>query len=253
MNRTGYLMLASVLTLAISGCDKISNIVNKDGDSATEKSEAVPSLGSQQQKISYIMGMNIGSQFKTDDFTLDLVAFNQGITDALSAAEPRLSDEEAAATIEAFQQEQTAKQEEVRKGQEGKNTQEGAAYLAENAKKEGVTVLPSGLQYRVITDGSGPIPTADNTVEVNYRGTLIDGTEFDSSYKRGVPAQFGVTQVIPGWVEALQLMKEGSKWELVVPPELAYGPGGAGGLIGPNQTLIFEVELLKAAVVEPAE
>lgn len=246
-------MLASVLTLALTGCDKISNIVNKDGDSTTEKNEAVASLGSQQQKISYIMGMNIGSQFKTDDFTLDLVAFNQGITDALSEAEPRLSDEEAAATIEAFQQEQTAKQEEVRKGQEDKNTQEGAAFLAENAKKEGVIVLPSGLQYRVITGGSGPTPTADNTVEVNYRGTLIDGTEFDSSYKRGVPAQFGVTQVIPAWVEALQLMKEGSKWELVVPPELAYGSGGAGGLIGPNQTLIFEVELLKAAVVEPAE
>ncbi len=253
MNKTGYLILASVLALALSGCDKISTIVNKDGDNATEKSEVAVTLGSQQQKISYIMGMNIGSQFKTDDFTLDLVAFNQGITDALSEAEPRLSDEEAAATIEAFQQEQTARQDEVRKEQENKNMQEGVAFLAENAKKDGVTVLPSGLHYRVITDGSGPIPTADNTVEVNYRGTLIDGTEFDSSYKRGVPAQFGVTQVIPGWVEALQLMKEGSKWELVVPPELAYGPGGAGGLIGPNQTLIFEVELLKAAVVETAE
>lgn len=245
--------MVAALALVVSGCDKISSVVDKDTAATEDKSAAVAELGSQHQKISYIMGMNIGTQFKTDDFTLDMTAFNQGITDALSEAKPRLSDEEAAATIEAFQQEQTAKQEADRKQQDDKNSQEGAAYLAENAKKEGVTVLPSGLQYRVITDGSGPIPTADNTVEVNYRGTLIDGTEFDSSYKRGVPAQFGVTQVIPGWVEALQLMKEGSKWELVVPPELAYGPGGAGGLIGPNQTLIFEVELLKAAVVEAAE
>jgi FKBP-type peptidyl-prolyl cis-trans isomerase len=128
------------------------------------------------------------------------------------------------------------------------NIKEGEAFLAENAKKEGVVVLESGLQYKILTAGTGAIPTPENTVEVHYKGTLLDGTEFDSSFKRGVPAQFGVTQVIPGWVEALQLMKEGAKWELYVPADLAYGPGGTGGLIGPNQTLIFEVELLKASV-----
>ena len=108
------------------------------------------------------------------------------------------------------------------------------------------------MQYKVLEAGTGAVPTPDNTVEVHYKGTLLDGTEFDSSFKRGVPAQFGVTQVIPGWVEALQLMKEGAKWELYVPADLAYGPGGTGGLIGPNQTLIFEVELLKASVDDDA-
>ena len=127
------------------------------------------------------------------------------------------------------------------------NAQQGAAFLAENATKEGVTVLESGLQYSVITMGDGPKPGPSDTVEVHYRGTLIDGTEFDSSYSRNSTVSFGVTQVIPGWTEALQLMPVGSKWNLYIPSELAYGPGGAGGAIGPNATLIFEVELISIA------
>jgi len=127
------------------------------------------------------------------------------------------------------------------------NADEGTAFLAENAGLEGVKTTESGLQYKVLTAGEGPKPTVDSTVEVHYAGRLLDGTEFDSSIKRGVPAQFGVTQVIAGWTEALQLMSEGSKWELYIPANLAYGPGGTGP-IGPNATLIFEVELLQANI-----
>ena len=123
--------------------------------------------------------------------------------------------------------------------------EKGEAFLAENAKKEGVKTLPSGLQYKVITEGKGKQPTKNDTVVVHYKGTLIDGREFDSSHKRGEPAEFGVTQVIKGWTEALQLMKEGAKWEVYLPWQLAYGANGAGGLIGPHETLVFEVELLK--------
>ncbi len=123
--------------------------------------------------------------------------------------------------------------------------EKGEAFLAENAKKEGVKTLPSGLQYKVLKDGTGKQPTKEDTVSVHYKGTLVDGREFDSSYKRGEPAEFGVTQVIKGWTEALQLMKEGAKWQIFLPSSLAYGDRGAGDLIGPNETLVFEVELLK--------
>jgi FKBP-type peptidyl-prolyl cis-trans isomerase FkpA len=125
------------------------------------------------------------------------------------------------------------------------DAEKGAQFLAENAKKEGVKVTPSGLQYKVITEGTGKSPAATDTVQVHYRGTLLDGTEFDSSYKRGNPATFGLNQVIPGWTEGVQLMKEGAKYQFVIPSKLAYGAAGAGGRIGPNETLIFEIELLK--------
>lgn len=202
------------------------------------------------KKISYIMGMNIGTQISNESFQVDLPALRTGIEDAVAKREPRLSEAEVTSTIEAFQAKIRAEQEQAAQIVADNNAQEGSTFLAENAKKEGVVVLDSGLQYKVLTEGTGPIPSADNVVEVHYKGTLIDGTEFDSSYSRGEPARFGVNQVIPGWVEALQLMKEGAKWELYVPAELAYGSGGTGGLIGPNQTLIFEVELLKASVSE---
>ena len=127
----------------------------------------------------------------------------------------------------------------------GENKQIGEAFLAENAKREGIKVTSTGLQYEVLESGNGAQPTANDKVEVHYTGKLIDGTVFDSSVERGVPAMFGVTQVIPGWVEALQLMKEGDKWRLYIPSDLAYGPNGAGGVIGPNATLIFDVELLR--------
>lgn len=214
--------------------------------------EAV-ALESEEQKISYIMGVNVGSQMKSDAFTFDRQAFMSGFDDGLTGADPRLSDEDAAAVIQAFQEKQVAEQQAVMDEMAARNLSEGEAFLEENAAKEGVVRLASGLQYRVITAGSGSSPDPEQQVEVHYRGTLLDGTEFDSSYERGAPAQFGVTQVIPGWVEALQLMKEGDKWELFIPSELAYGPGGTGGIIGPNQVLIFEVELLKILTEETGE
>ncbi len=250
MNKTTYLAVIALLSIALAGCEKTTE--GKKPDEAAASS-AVAGLESEEQKVSYIMGLNIGSQINTDDLNFDIDAFNTGIKDALASAEPRLTEEETQSVIEAFQTKLTARQETAAKVVGEANLQEGDAFLAEKAKTEGVVVLDSGLQYKIIEEGTGPVPTAEDTVEVHYRGTLINGTEFDSSYKRGVPAQFGVTQVIPGWVEALQLMKEGAKWELYIPPALAYGPGGTGGLIGPNQTLIFEVELVKASVEEIAE
>jgi FKBP-type peptidyl-prolyl cis-trans isomerase FklB len=145
-----------------------------------------------------------------------------------------------------FKEEMTKKQEEAMKKAAEKNKKDGAAFLAENKKKEGVVTLPSGLQYKIITQGTGNTPKATDTVTVNYRGSLVDGTEFDSSYKRGQPATFPVNGVIKGWTEALQLMKEGAKWQLFIPSDLAYGEKGAGNVIGPNATLIFDVELISA-------
>lgn len=245
------LFVAALLAVAATGCDKTEKTPDTKSAAPATASGADADLTTDEQKISYIMGMNIGSQFKSDAFTVDMASFTKGIEDAIAGVKPKLSEEQAAAIIDSFKEKQQAKQEEAQKVVAESNTKEGDKFLAENAKKAGVVVLPSGLQYKVLTPGAGPQPSAESTVEVNYKGTLIDGTEFDSSYKRGEPAQFTVNQVIPGWVEALQLMKEGAKWELYIPASLAYGPGGAGGAIGPNQTLIFEVELLKAAVKEP--
>lgn len=237
-----YLPIALVASLAMVGCE--------DAKKPGELAAASFVLESEMQKVSYIMGMNIGAQISGESFDVDIPALTAGLSDAVGKKEPKLSEEEVKIVIEAFQARVTSEQEEAAKLSAETNLAEGQHFLAENAKKDGVVVLESGLQYKVLEEGEGEIPTADNVVEVNYKGTLINGTEFDSSFKRGVPAQFGVTQVIPGWVEALQLMKEGAKWELYVPAELAYGPGGTGGLIGPNQTLIFEVELLKSTVKE---
>ena len=203
------------------------------------------SLESDKQKISYVMGMSMGSQLKSDAFEVDRAAFMAGFDDALSGADPQLSDEEAETAIQGFQEKQMADQKALMEELAEKNRSEGLSFLEENASKEGITSLESGLQYRVITAGTGASPGAEQRVEVHYRGSLLDGTEFDSSYARGEPAQFGVNEVIPGWVEALQLMKEGAKWELFIPSELAYGAGGTGGVIGPNQVLKFDVELLK--------
>ena len=169
---------------------------------------------------------------------LDVEAFVKAFTEIMKKEEPSMSLEEASQHIQAYF---SAKQNEMLE----KNKQEGEKFLAENKKKENIVELPSGLQYEVMTEGDGAIPAATDTVQCHYHGTLIDGTVFDSSVERGTPATFGVTQVIPGWVEALQLMQVGSKWRLYIPGELAYGANGAGNLIGPNATLIFDVELLK--------
>jgi len=212
-------------------------------------------LKTQKEKISYIIGADIGSNFKRQGLDVDPDLVLKGMKDSLSGNKLILSDKESADIMTAFRQEFMAKQAEAQKVAGEKNKKEGEAFLAENKKKDGVKTLPSGLQYKVITEGKGKSPKATDTVVVNYRGTLIDGTEFDSSYKRGQPATFPVNGVIPGWTEALQLMKEGSKWQIVLPSNIAYGEKGAGNSIGPNATLVFEVELItvKDPAKEPAK
>ena len=190
-------------------------------------------LKNQKEKVSYIIGMDIGGNLKRQSVDVDPNILAKGIQDALAGTKPVLSQEEIQETMMAFQKELMAKQKE-----------RGETFLAENKKKEGVKTLQSGLQYKVIKAGTGKKPKSSDTVTVQYRGTLIDGTEFDSSYRRGQPATFQVSGVVPGWTEALQLMEEGAKWQLFIPSKLAYGERGMGGLIGPNATLIFEVELI---------
>jgi FKBP-type peptidyl-prolyl cis-trans isomerase FklB len=203
-----------------------------------------PSLKDQKEKISYIIGMDIGANFKRKSVDIDPDLVAKGIKDGLSGAKPLLSQQEAREIMTAFEKEMRAKQEASLKVAGEKNKKEGEVFLAENKKKEGVKTLPSGLQYKVIKPGTGKKPAATDTVTTHYKGTLIDGTEFDSSYRRGKPATFPVNGVIPGWTEALQLMEEGAKWQLFIPPNLAYAERGAGRIIGPHATLIFEVELI---------
>ena len=201
-------------------------------------------LKTQKDKVSYGIGMNIGKSLKKDAIDVDADLLVKGLKDSLSGGKTLMSEEEYRATLTALQKEMMEKQAEAAKVLAEKNKKEGEAFLAENGKKEGVVTLPSGLQYKVIASGAGKTPKADDTVETHYRGTLIDGTEFDSSYTRGQTATFPVNGVIPGWTEALQKMREGDKWQLFVPSSLAYGERGAGRDIGPNTTLIFEVELI---------
>lgn len=197
-------------------------------------------------RVSYILGYNIGQNFKKDQVSIDADVFRQAMKDAQNGKEPKLNQEEMQLAMKAFQDLQQAKRNEAMKVVADANQKEGDAFLQANAKKAGVITTASGLQYKVLTKGSGAKPEPSNQVSVHYRGTLLDGSEFDSSYRRGQPAVFGVNQVIPGWTEVLQLMPEGSKWEVYIPSDLAYGAGGAGGNIGPNATLVFEIELLSA-------
>ena len=201
-------------------------------------------LKNQKDKVSYIIGIDIGKNLKNQSIDIDPDILARGIKDVISGKKPLMTEQEVQETTAAFQKEMTAKQSEVVKKVGEKNKKEGEAFLAENKKREGVKTLASGLQYKVIKAGTGKKPKLTDTVVTQYRGTLIDGTEFDSSYRRGKPATFPVNGVIPGWVEALQLMEEGSKWQLFIPPNLAYGERGAGRDIPPNSTLIFEIELI---------
>lgn len=201
-------------------------------------------LKTQKDKVSYSFGLDIGDNFKKQSIDLDPDLLARGIKDALSGKKPLLSEEEIRAVMASFQEEMKAKAIAHTKELGEKNRKEGEAFLAKNKKKAGIVTLPSGLQYKIIKAGTGKKPKATDTVTTNYRGTLIDGTEFDSSYKRGQPATFPVNGVISGWTEALQLMPVGSKWQLFIPSDLAYGPRGAGHVIEPNSALIFEVELI---------
>jgi len=196
------------------------------------------------QNFSYALGLSMGTNLKRQSVDLDLSTFEQGLKAGLGEGKVLMTDEEVRATMMQFQNDIRAKREEKIHAEAAKNKQDGDAFLEANKSKPGVMVLPSGLQYRIISEGTGPKPVATDTVQCNYRGTLINGMEFDSSQKHGGTATFGVGRVIKGWTEALQLMNVGSKWELFVPANLAYGERGAGGDIGPNETLIFEIELV---------
>lgn len=225
------LFIAAVLIAGLTGCQSTG--------------EKDVKLETQKDKVSYSIGISVGNNLKKDSVAFTPEAFLRGVMDAAADSAHRLmTDKEIEETMTTFRQELQEKKMENAKAAGMKNKSEGEAFLAENAKKPGVVSVPSGLQYRIITEGKGKKPTASSTVTTQYRGKLLDGTEFDSSYKRGQPATFPVSGVIKGWTEALQMMKEGSTWELYIPASLAYGEHGAGGVIPPNATLIFEIELV---------
>lgn len=204
-------------------------------------------LKDEKDKISYGYGMEIGKNLKRQGIEINPDLLAQGLKATLNGDKTLLTEEEVRATMMAFQQKMQSQRAEKQKKEGEENKGKGEAFLAENKKKEGVQTTASGLQYKVITKGTGPMPKSEDTVKTHYRGTLIDGTEFDSSYKRGEPATFGVTQVIKGWTEALLMMPVGSKWQLFIPSDLAYGPGGRPG-IPPNAALLFDIELIS---IEP--
>ncbi len=208
------------------------------------KSPDAMELKTEKDKLSYAIGVNVGRSLQKDAVEVEANIVTQGLKDALAGGKTLITEDEAKALITALQTDLHKKQDQAMQAAGEANKKQGEAFLAANKAKDGVVTLPSGLQYKVLTEGKGPKPTSSDTVVCNYKGTLIDGTEFDSSYKRGQPATFPVGQVIKGWTEALQLMPVGSKWELFIPSEMAYGPRGPTPAIGANSTLIFEVELL---------
>ena len=201
-------------------------------------------LQTQKEKESYSIGYEVGRSMKTDGVEVDSNILTQGLEDAINQKEPRLKDEEMRKLIVDLRKKAREAQLEKVQEQSVKNAQESEQFLAENRKKEGVKVTESGLQYRVLKEGDGPIPGPEDFVKVHYRGTFIDGKEFDSSYAKGEPARVQADGVIKGWTEALRMMKVGSRWQLFVPPELAYGRGGLGQRIPPNKVLVFDMELL---------
>jgi FKBP-type peptidyl-prolyl cis-trans isomerase len=212
---------------------------------ACNQAGAPARLDTDNQKASYGIGLNVGHSLRGAEDSLDMAAFQKGVDDALHQRDPAVPQDQIQAAIQKFAQAVTSAQQQKQAAAAKKNKDEGDAYLKENGAKAGVTTTASGLEYQVITQGTGPKPNAKDSVQVNYTGTLIDGTVFDSSEKHGGPATFDVGGMIPGFTEALELMSEGGKYRFVIPSDLAYGPQGAGEDIGPNATLIFEIELLK--------
>lgn len=237
----------------IIGLTAVSLLLAACGGSDAEPEAAPLDLTSLEARVSYSLAYNHIEQLQQGGVELDQQAFMAGAEDALGGGTRAVSEQEMQA---AFQEYQAILQEEAMAEAEAAAADAlaaGEAFLAENASAEGVIVTESGLQYRIIEDAEGDVPGQNSIVRVHYTGRLLDGTIFDSSVERGEPVEFGVTQVIPGWTEALQMMPEGAKWELFLHPDLAYGPSGAGGIIGPNEVLIFEVELLEATVEDEAE
>jgi FKBP-type peptidyl-prolyl cis-trans isomerase FklB len=218
--------------------------------SAPAATPVIPGLPTKKDQVSYAIGMNVGKGLHRESIDVDPNMILQGLKDSMSGGKLLMTDDQAQQTLTQLQSEVREQEEAKRKTQAVDNQKAGEKFLADNKTKPGVITLPSGLQYKVLKEGTGPKPTIADTVTCNYKGTLIDGKEFDSSYKRGEPATFPLRGVIKGWTEALQLMPVGSKFQLVLPPDLAYGEHGAGADIGPNETLIFEVELI---AIKPAE
>lgn len=229
-------VLSALLMLTFSACNGDKEIVKEE-----------KTLTSLKDKAGYSIGVQIGKQIAPTKEAINEEALVMGITDALNDKKLQLSEDEIRKTMQELGAKMQAEAMEKRKASLDVNKKEGEAFLKANKEKEGVITLASGLQYKVLTKGTGKKPIATDIVETNYKGTLIDGTEFDSSYKRGQSVSFPVNQVIKGWTEALQLMSEGSKWELYIPSELAYGEKGAGQKITPNATLIFEIDLIKVS------
>jgi len=234
------LPLALIGLLGLQACNQQPG----SGEPAAAPADSPLVLETQAQRLSYSIAYGMGHRLSADSIPLDAAAFTAGIRDGADGNEPRMTQEEITAELTAYQQEMMARQEEAQMAAGEANRVASEGFLAENAAREGVTVTESGLQYEILEAGDGPIPGPEDTVEVHYRGTLVDGTEFDSSYGRGETVTFGVGQVIAGWTEALQLMPTGSKWKLAIPSDLAYGAAGAGQRIGPDAALVFEVELV---------
>lgn len=236
VTNTGAVALALTL-LTAAGCQQSGN---------KDSLQMGQSLDNNKDSVSYSIGYDIGNSFsQQSEGDIDIEAFADGFQTGYTKGDPSLSDSAMKVVLNRYQQKMRKKQQAEQKKALKENQKEGQEFLSENKQKEGVEVTDSGLQYRVMEQGSGATPSAEDRVRVHYKGTLIDGTVFDSSYERGKPAEFQVNQVIKGWQQALQMMKEGAKWKLFIPSNLAYGKRGAGSQIGPNETLIFEVELLE--------
>ena len=215
---------------------------------ATTQTSMMPKT--QQEKLSYTIGVDLGKNLKSQDLSINADMLAQGVKDALAGGKIKMTDAQMEATLKAFQQKMVTKQKAQFEQVSADNAKAGKDFLAKNKKQKGVVVLPNGLQYKVVKAGNGTPPKASDSVTVDYEGKLVNGTVFDSTYKRGKPATFKVSQVISGWQQALKMMKPGSEWMLYIPSNLAYGERGVGGPIGPNETLIFKVHLIS---VDPAK
>ena len=250
------IIIAAIISLGVAG---LAGCASPEKTTASASAVAAPAntapagtniLSNEKARISYAIGMTFGHNFQSQGIEVDPDVLVRALRDMLAGGPTLLTQQEMRETLTEFQKTLVAKQQQMRSATAAKNKAEGEAFLATNKTSPGVITLPDGLQYLVITNGSGSLPGSNDVVTVNYRGTLLDGSEFDSSYKRGQPAQFPVGNVIHGWTEALQLMSVGSKWKLFIPGELAYGEQGRPG-IPPNSLLVFDVELLAANQPKP--
>lgn len=240
ISRLGCALLSGALLLTPSSAVAQDELPNPSGVAEKASPDGAPF----KEKVSYCLGLNFGRGLVADDIEVDFASMAAGLQDALTSAQPKLSDEQVREVMTRFQSQMQQKVENRMAQAADINLAKGEKFLEDNRSKEGIEETPTGLQYRVVEAGDGASPLPSDTVRCHYEGTLINGTVFDSSYKRGQPAEFPVNRVISGWTEALQMMEVGAKWEVFLPAKLAYGAGGAGGDIGPNETLIFTIELL---------